>query len=123
MTEYRYDLMGNLAEARLPNEVVNEYTYDGLNRLVQLKTFDDDYASGTDWVFDAANENLLAQFDYDLLLDGKRSGVTETNDADQTTRIDWVYDNSAGSPARATTASTTISTSSPTTRSISSAIV
>jgi YD repeat-containing protein len=76
-TEYRYDLVGNLDKVRLPNEVVSDYTYDQLNRLTQLKTFDDDYASGTDWVFDEANENLLAQFDYDLLLDGKRSGVTE----------------------------------------------
>ncbi len=91
VTEYRYDLLGNLDKVRLPNEVVSDYRYN-LNRLVQLKTFHDDYASGTDWVFDEANENLLAQFDYDLLADGKRSGVTEIDDADQTTRIDWFYD-------------------------------
>lgn len=92
ITEYRYDLLGNLKQQRLPNQVVSEYIYDGLNRLGHLRTFRDDYASGVDWVFDEGQESLLAEFVYDLLPDGKRSGSTELNGAGQTTRIDWFYD-------------------------------
>lgn len=74
-TEYRYDLAGNLDKVRLPNEVVSDYDYDEMNRLVQFKVYDDDYAGRTDWVFDSGNENLLAQFEYDLLLDVKRKSA------------------------------------------------
>jgi hypothetical protein len=37
---------------------------------------------------------LVAQYDYDLLIDGRRLGVSETHDdGSTTTRIDWFYDN------------------------------
>ncbi len=89
-TEYRYDLAGNLDKVRLANEAVSDYDYDEMNRLVQLAVFDDSTGS-TDWVQDGA-ENLLSKYEYDLLLDGKRKSVVETDDADAETRIDWVYD-------------------------------
>lgn len=88
-TDYVYDLLGNLKQERLPNGVVSDYTYDSLNRLELLKQFNDTDADGVQDV----GENLLSQYDYELLADGKRSGVVETDDADNVTTIDWVYDN------------------------------
>ena len=88
VTEYRYDPAGNLDKVRLDNGVVNDYDYDEMNRLVQLKVFEDDNA---DWLHDGG-EDLLAQYEYDLLFDGTRSGVTETDDDGAMTRIDWFYD-------------------------------
>ena len=73
-TDYVYDLLGNLDQIRLPSSVVSDYDYDTLSRPVSLKQFND---SDLDGVFDQG-ENLLAQYDYDLLADGKRSSVTET---------------------------------------------
>ena len=69
--------------------VVSDYDYDSLNRLVSLKEFND--ANGNR-VWDSG-ENLLAQFTYDLLADGKRRRVTEIDDANRTTTVDWFYDN------------------------------
>ncbi len=89
-TDYQYDLSGNLASERLPNGIVTDYQYDRLNRLTVEKVFADLDGDG---VFDPATETLLAEYDYDLALDGKRTGVTETDDQGRTTRIDWLYDN------------------------------
>jgi YD repeat-containing protein len=95
-TDYVYDLVGNLAQVRLPNGVVSDYDYDRLNRLVKLTEFKD---NNGDHLFEAGVDALLAQYDYDLAFDGKRSGVTELIDHDgnpstplQETRIDWLYD-------------------------------
>ena len=92
VADYRYDLVGNLAEERLPNGVVSDYTYDRLNRLESLRTYKDVNANH---VWDSAVDQLLAEYDYDLALDGKRTGVTEQQLVDATlqeTRIDWFYD-------------------------------
>jgi RHS repeat-associated protein len=97
ITDYFYDLLGNLDQVRGPNGVIADYDYDSLNRLERLRHFKDngDFSYG-------AGDILLAEFDYDVLADGRRSGVTETmwydTDTDpQTleeheTRIDWFYD-------------------------------
>ena len=89
-TDYEYDLAGNLASERLPNGLVTDYQYDQLNRLTVERVFADLDDNG---VFDSGTESLLAEYDYDVALDGKRTGVTETDDQARTTRIDWLYDN------------------------------
>jgi hypothetical protein len=97
VTDYVYDMLGNLDKVRLPNGVVSDYDYDDLNRLELLREFKDVNANNE---YNSDVDTLLAQYDYDLLADGKRSGVTEQIDHDaipstplQTTRIDWFYDN------------------------------
>ena len=87
-TVYTYDLLGNLDKVTLPNGVVSDYDYDVLNRLELLRHFEDANDNG---IFDTG-ESLLAEFDYELLLDGKRSSVTETDEDGNQTYIDWVYD-------------------------------
>ncbi len=101
VTDYVYDLLGNLDEVHQPNEVISDYQYDEQNRLDLLRHYRDTNSSGdyTDGV-----DAVLAEYDYDLLVDGRRSGVTEKtwiDDGDglfesselKTTRIDWTYDN------------------------------
>jgi hypothetical protein len=73
---------------RLPNGIVSDYTYDQLNRLEDLTQFRD---ADDDGIFDAG-EDLVAQYDYNLLANGRRSGVAETDDNANTTQIDWLYD-------------------------------
>ena len=70
-----------LFATRLPNGIVSDYTYGQLNRLEDLTQFRD--ADG-DAIFDAG-EDLVAQYDYDLLANGRRSGVTETDHNGATT--------------------------------------
>lgn len=92
ITSYQYDIVGNLAKETLPNGVVRSYQYDLSNRLTLLDEFFDSNADGD---YDVGVDTLLAQYDYDLLLDGTRSGVTEelrVNGVIEETRIDWVYD-------------------------------
>lgn len=92
VTDYVYDLLGNLEQVRLPNGVISDYDYDSLNRLETLRTYKDVNANR---VWDSAVDQLLAEYDYDLAADGKRSGVTEETLVDsvlEETRIDWLYD-------------------------------
>jgi len=89
VTDYVYDLLGNLDQVWLANGVVSDYDYDSLNRLELLRQFRDD----GDHVYEASVDTVLAEFDYDLLADGRRSGVTERDDQGRSTRIDWLYDN------------------------------
>jgi len=69
--------------------VTSDYQYDLLSRLDKLVQVRDGNNNG---IADPG-EDVLAEFDYDLLADGRRSGVTETDDQGRTTRIDWRYDN------------------------------
>jgi YD repeat-containing protein len=100
VTDYVYDLIGNLAQVRLPNGVIADYQYDDLNRLELLRHFRDINSSGA---YEAGVDAVLAEFDYDLLPDGRRAGVTEKIWLDDgngffdpselaETRIDWTYD-------------------------------
>jgi len=89
VTDYFYDLLGNLDQVRQRfTRVIADYDYDQLNRLELLRHFED---ADKDRVWDAG-EPLLAEFDYDLLADGRRRGVTETDSQGYTTRVDWFYD-------------------------------
>lgn len=96
-TDYVYDLLGNLDQVRLPNGVISDYDYDSLNRLELLREFKD---TNGNHVYNNGVDAILAEYDYDLLADGKRSGVTEKVDDDgnpatalKNTRVDWLYDN------------------------------
>ncbi len=92
VTDYVYDLLGNLDQVRLPNGVVSDYDYDSLNRLDLLREFND---SNSNHVYDDGVDTLLAEYDYELAADGRRTGVTEKILVDQTleeTQIDWLYD-------------------------------
>ena len=95
MTDYVYDLLGNLRQERLPGGVVSDYTYDPLNRLDLLRQFKDGLNSQYENVYESGVDTLLAEYDYDLAADGRRTGVTEKTLVDlalEETRIDWLYD-------------------------------
>ena len=89
VTRYSYDLLGNLLEEDLPNNVVNDYTYDSLNRLTDLRSSN------------AATDQAMAEYIYGLNADGTRKDVTEDlyyadmpggSVSDHHTTIGWVYD-------------------------------
>jgi RHS repeat-associated protein/fibro-slime domain-containing protein len=88
VTAYRYDKLGNLDQVENPGNVIADYDYDSLNRLTLLRHFADD---GDD-VYEPLIDTLLAEYDYTVRPDGKRSQVVETDDQGITTTIDWVYD-------------------------------
>ncbi|MEQ1905720.1 MAG: RHS repeat-associated core domain-containing protein, partial [Pirellulaceae bacterium] len=86
--EYFYDLTGNLDKIKYDNDVVADYSYDLLNRLHQLKEFRDD----GDFLFETGVDALMAEYAYQTGADGRRTGVTETDDLGRVTEIDWTYD-------------------------------
>ena len=90
VTAYTYDLLGNLDTVTLPNEVISDYVYDQLNRLDNLTHYEPEGGSGDPNSY--LDNDVLAKFDYELLLDGKRASVTETDENGDQTYIDWVYD-------------------------------
>lgn len=98
-TQYVYDLAGNLAQEVKPNGVVSDYVYDELNRLDTLTQFKDANANGQ---FDAGIDALLAEYDYTVRDDGKRTEAVERfwfdDNADgildpHENRMTWIYDN------------------------------
>ena len=95
VTDYVYDLVGNLAQTRMANGVVTDYEYDGLNRLDLLRHFNDD----GDYVYETGPSDtdvLLSEFDYTVRADGKRTRVVEHvydgSSTTTTTQVDWLYD-------------------------------
>jgi len=95
MTDYVYDLLGNLRQEQLPGGVISDYTYDPLNRLDLLRQFKDGVDSQYENVYESDVDTLLAEYDYDLAADGRLTGVTEKTLVDaalEETRIDWLYD-------------------------------
>ena len=56
---------------------VSDYTYDPLNRLDLLRQFKDGLNSQYENVYESGVDTLLAEYDYDLAADGRRTGVTE----------------------------------------------
>ena len=77
-TKYFYDDVGNLDAVLLPGGVTSDYTYDELNRLVELSHSN------------SAGE--FARYEYDLALDGNRVRSEEYDDAGLVAAFDWVYD-------------------------------
>ena len=96
VTTYDYELNGSLDSTSYGNGLVHDYTYDNLNRLVELNHFVD---TDSDGVMDEGEQR--ATFDYTLRADGKRSSVVEKfwHDAggdlqlpDEQNTFDWSYD-------------------------------
>ena len=77
-TKYDYYANGSRKNLTLPNQVTTTYTYDNLLRLDTMVHQDDE-------------SNLLASFDYDIGISGKRSSVVETISG-TTVQIDYAYD-------------------------------
>ncbi len=72
-TTYAYDLVGNLRRTDLPNGVVVVYRYDRLNRLDVLTYYAPDATPD-----DLSNNVKVAEFDYTVRADGRRSALVET---------------------------------------------
>jgi hypothetical protein len=97
-TLYGYDLVGNLRRTDLPNGIITENRFDELNRLDVMTHYAPDVTPA-----DLADNPKLAEFDYSVRADGKRTSVTETywldaaeNPATPATprvnHINWTYD-------------------------------
>jgi RHS repeat-associated protein len=95
---YHYDLLGRLDYVELPHGVVEDYSFDHLDRLDQMAQF---AADGDNT--NLADNPVKAEYDYSHRLDGKRSRLSETFwlDADNdpstaptphTATYDWLYD-------------------------------
>ena len=89
VTDYVFDLLGNLDEIHFPNGVIADYVYDELNRLDFLRHYRDENGDGQ---YDAAVDAVLAEFDYTVRADGKRTAVTEKDAQGRLTQIQWFYD-------------------------------
>ncbi len=88
-TKYSYDKNGNLDEVEIPNGVISDYIYDKLNRLDDLVHYDE---TGGGEGYQEGSDDLLARFDYTVRADGRRVRVVETDDQNNETTIDWIYD-------------------------------
>ncbi|MAT15363.1 MAG: hypothetical protein CMJ46_08850, partial [Planctomyces sp.] len=90
VTTYTYDAVGNLIRTDLANGVITTYEYDDLYRLDVLTHFEPD---GTPE--NLADNDKLAEYDYTVRADGRRTGVTETrwdNGAPLVDTFGWIYD-------------------------------
>ncbi len=86
VTSYTYDAVGNLETVERPNGAGGDgnytvYTYDDLNRLIEVRHYDTDQMAAT-----------RARFQYTLQADGKRTQVVETDHNGNATTIQWAYD-------------------------------
>ncbi|MEZ6048649.1 MAG: putative Ig domain-containing protein [Planctomycetaceae bacterium] len=95
ITTYTYDLLGNLVLVYQPNGTVTEYTYDELYRLDKVTHYYGDVTPG-----DLSDNQKLAEYDYTVRADGKRTAVTETRWEDKSQpgnfiqeTFSWTYDN------------------------------
>jgi RHS repeat-associated protein len=91
LTTYEYDLVGNLTRMDHANGIITEYTYDSLNRLDVMTHYAPDATPQ-----DLSDNDNIAQFDYVVRADGRRTGVTETRwnaGNPLVTTISWTYDN------------------------------
>lgn len=93
-TGYRYDLVGNLDRTDNPNGVVTDYIYDNMNRLDKLIHYAPDETPEN-----LANNDKIAEFDYTVRGDGRRTGVVEKfwveeeeSVVEVTNTISWNYD-------------------------------
>jgi RHS repeat-associated protein len=71
-TNYFYDLLGRLDYATLPNEVVEDYSWDRMDRLDVVRHFRSDADNGN-----LADNVLKSEFDYTYRADGKRTQMVE----------------------------------------------
>ncbi len=90
VTDYQYDVLGNLQRVRHSNGMVSDYVYDALGRLDKLVQYAPDTTPGT-----LADNPRLAEYDYAVRPDGKRTGVTEKhwfNSQERQSEFAWTYD-------------------------------
>ncbi|MEK7856642.1 MAG: hypothetical protein AAB288_11170, partial [Acidobacteriota bacterium] len=71
-TTYQYDLVGNLDLQRQANGTIADFVYDALYRLDTLTVFGPDATPN-----DLTNNPKIADFDYTVRADGKRTAVSE----------------------------------------------
>jgi len=79
---YFYNDVGSIDTIVYPADNYVTYTYDSLNRLTNVKHYDD---------YESQSPTQLAGYAYTLAADGMRTAVTETLDSNSTT-IAWTYD-------------------------------
>ena len=90
-TSYAYDANGNLDEVYHSNGVVTDYVYTTLNQLQKLTHYAAE--DGTGDTTDFRDNAVLANYEYQLNLDGSRAGVTETKSDGTVDTFAWEYDN------------------------------
>jgi RHS repeat-associated protein len=88
VTDYDFDLVGNLDATKLPNGMLTDYVYDELNRLDQQITFHDGNGNG-EW---NAGETIYGQYDYLTDIFHKRVQSLERDASNKQTKTDWTFD-------------------------------
>jgi RHS repeat-associated protein len=101
-TSYGYDVLGNMSRTDLPNGVITAYDYDQLNRLDVMTDYaPDGSASLGSPDLDLSDNQKLAEYDYEVRADGKRTSAKETFWLDaynygtpepHVNHINWTYD-------------------------------
>ncbi len=71
-TTQNYDLLGRMDYTELPNSVVEDYTFDNMDRLDIMRHFQSDSNNAN-----LADNVLKDMFDYSYRADGKRTGLNE----------------------------------------------
>lgn len=97
-TIHHYDILGRMDFTELPNSVVQDYTFDNMDRLDVMRHYQSDANNAN-----LADNVLKDIFDYTYRLDGKRIGLNEAfggsgvgpNPVNPTltTNYTWTYDN------------------------------
>ena len=70
---YHYDLLGRMDYTEMPNAVVEDFTFDNMDRLDVMRHFQSDANNAN-----LADNVLKDMFDYSYRADGKRTGLVET---------------------------------------------
>jgi len=78
LTSYGYDAVGNLTSVSHPNGSSQVYSYDSLNRLTRLSTYDGGGA-------------LIEQYDYSLNASGRRTQIDELDGRSTSYSYDDLY--------------------------------
>jgi YD repeat-containing protein len=86
-TRYEYDLVGNLDLERKASGIVTDYVFDALGRLDKLTHYSPDATP-----HDLSDNPKLAEFDYTVRADGKRTRADEFRHGAQTGTFRWEYD-------------------------------
>jgi len=97
-TIHHYDVLGRMDFTELPNSVVQDYTFDNMDRLDVMRHFQSDANNAN-----LADNVLRDMFDYSYRADGKRTGLFESFGGSGigfqpvnptlTTNYTWTYDN------------------------------
>ena len=87
VTEYVYDVMGNLDQVLQSNGIITDYAYDMMNRLESLTHYGPDATPE-----DLSDNPVLERFEYTVDAAGNRTGETQTDSQGHTNTYQWVYD-------------------------------